>query len=80
MLQNEQSKSHLLYSMTLVVVLFAYPVKLNIMTRNAGFTNYTVILSDLPNASIKMLGKISFHKYFKSNNIIVVEISFVFSG
>ena len=34
MLQNKQSNSHSLYSMTSVVVLFAYPVKLNILTRN----------------------------------------------
>ena len=35
MLQNKQSNSHSLYSMTSVVVLFAYPIKLNILTRNA---------------------------------------------
>ena len=34
MLQNKQSNSHSLYSMTSVVVLFAYPIKLNISTRN----------------------------------------------
>ena len=34
MLQNKQSNSHSLYIMTSVVVLFAYPIKLNILTRN----------------------------------------------
>ena len=34
MLQNKQSNSHSLYSVMLVVVLFAYPMKLNILTRN----------------------------------------------
>ena len=34
MLQNKQSNSHSLYSMASVVVLFAYPIKLNILTRN----------------------------------------------
>ena len=34
MLQNKQSNSHSLYSMTSVVVLFAYPIKLTILTRN----------------------------------------------
>ena len=34
MLQNKQFNRHSLYSMTSVVVLFAYPVKLNILTRN----------------------------------------------
>ena len=33
MLQNKQSDRHSLYSMTLVVVFFAYPIKLNISTR-----------------------------------------------
>ena len=33
-LQNKQSNRHSLYSMTSVVVLFAYPIKLNILTRN----------------------------------------------
>ena len=33
MLQNKQSNRYSLYSMTSVVVLFAYPVKLNISTR-----------------------------------------------
>ena len=68
MLQNKQSNRHSLYSMTLVVVLFAYPVKLNISTRN-GVTkilpSYIVILSDVSNTTIKMSDKISFHKHFK---------------
>ena len=33
MLQNKQSNRYSLYSMTSVVVLFAYPIKLNISTR-----------------------------------------------
>ena len=33
MLQNKQSNRCSLYSMTSVVVLFAYPIKLNISTR-----------------------------------------------
>ena len=33
MLQNKQSDRHSLYSMTSVVVLFAYSIKLNISTR-----------------------------------------------
>ena len=33
MLQNTQSNRYSLYSMTSVVVLFAYPIKLNISTR-----------------------------------------------
>ena len=33
MLQNKQSNRYSLYSMTSVVVLFEYPVKLNISTR-----------------------------------------------
>ena len=35
---KHKMSGHLLYSMTLVVVSFAYPVKLNILTRNVGFT------------------------------------------
>ena len=34
MLQNKQSDRHSLYSMTSVVVFFAYPIKLNILTTN----------------------------------------------
>ena len=33
MLQNKQSDRHSLYSMTSVIVFFAYPIKLNISTR-----------------------------------------------
>ena len=33
MRQNKQSNRHSLYSMTSVVVLFAYPIKLNILTK-----------------------------------------------
>ena len=33
MLQNKQSDRYSLYSMTLVVVVFAYPIKSNISTR-----------------------------------------------
>ena len=32
--QNKQSNRYSLYGMTSVVVLFAYPIKLNISTRN----------------------------------------------
>ena len=64
-LQNKQSNRYLLYSMTSVVVLFAYPIKLNISTSK----RVTKILpkklynhlTDLPNAIKKMLDKISFH-------------------
>ena len=70
MLQNKQSNSHSLYSMTPVVVLFAYPIKLNILTRNGvkkfRQRRYIVILSHLPNKTNKMLDKISFHKHFKA--------------
>ena len=42
MLQNEQSNSHALYSMTsAVVVLFAYPKKLNILTKELSYKNST---------------------------------------
>ena len=34
MLQNKQFNSHSLCNMTSVVVLFAYPIKFNILTRN----------------------------------------------
>ena len=34
MLQNKQSNRYSLYSKTSVVVLFAYPIKVNISTRN----------------------------------------------
>ena len=39
MLQNKQSNRYSLYSMTSVVVLFAYPKKLNISTRK-GIKNF----------------------------------------
>ena len=68
MVQTKQSNSHSLYSMTSVVVLFAYPTKLTILTRNGVKKlyerSYIVILSDLSNTTIKMLDKISFHKHF----------------
>ena len=67
MLQNKESNSHSLYSMTSVVALFAYLIKSNILTRK-GVTKFyqrgcIVILTDLPNAINKMLDKISFHKH-----------------
>ena len=34
MLQNKQSNSHSSYTITSVVALFAYPIKLTILTRN----------------------------------------------
>ena len=61
--QNKQSNSHSLYSMTSVVVLFAYK-KLTILTRNGVKKfykrSYIVILSNLSNTTIKMLDKICF--------------------
>ena len=70
MLQNKQSNRHSLYSMTSVVVLFAYPKKLNnISTRNGVIKvqrNYIVILTDFPNAINQVLDKISLHKYFNA--------------
>ena len=68
MLRNKQYHSDTLYSMTSVVVLFAYPIKLNIWTRNQG--SCILILSDLCNAISKMLDKISFHKHFNDKHII----------
>ena len=35
MLQSKQSNRHSLYSMTSVVVFFAYPIKFNILTRKS---------------------------------------------
>ena len=69
MLQNKRSNSHSLYSMTSVVVLFAYPIMLNSSTRN-GVTKILprklyCYLSDVSNTTIKMSDKISFHKHFK---------------
>ena len=54
--------------MTSVVVVFAYPIKLNISTRRELQKFYErsciVILTYLPNAVKKMLDKVSFHKHF----------------
>ena len=52
MLQNKQSDRRSIYSMTSVVVFFADPIKLNILTRNR-----VTILTDLLNAINKMLGQ-----------------------
>ena len=57
MLQYKQSNRHPLYCVTSVVFVFAYPIKLNISTRN-GFTkvllkNFFVILTFLPMQSCK---------------------------
>ena len=69
MLQNKQSDRHSLYSMTSMVVLFAYPIKLNVSTRKGLHKFYQrsfiIILTDVPDANKKMLDKISFHKHFK---------------
>ena len=69
MLQNKQSNRYSLYSMTSVVVLFTYLIKLNISTRKELNKFYQrsciIILTDLSNAIQKMLDKISFHKHFK---------------
>ena len=68
MLENKQSNRHSLHSMTSVVVLFAYPIKLIISTRNVVAKippkKNIVILYDFPNTSNKMLDKISLHKHF----------------
>ena len=61
MLQNKQSDRHSLYSMTSVVVFFAYPIKLNTSTRKRG----TKILPKKLHYNFKMSGRISFHKHFK---------------
>lgn len=60
----------ILYSVTSMVVLFAYALKFNILTRNGVAKNSTkevifAILIDLHNAINKMLGKIWFHKHCK---------------
>ena len=69
MLQNKQSNRYSSYNMTSVVVLFAYPIKLNISTRKELHKFYQrnciIILTDLSNATKKMLDKISFYKHFK---------------
>ena len=59
--QNKQSNGHLLYSMTSVVALFAYLIKLNTWTRNG----VTKVLTGLSKSINKMLDKISFHEHFK---------------
>ena len=54
--------------MTSVVVLFAYPIKLNISTRsyiNSIPKKLYVILTDLRNVINKILDKISLHKHLK---------------
>ena len=73
MLQNKQFNRHSLYSMTSVVVLFAYPIKSNISTRKR-VTYYKfyqrsciIILTHLSNAIKKMLDKTSLHKHFKDD-------------
>ena len=74
MLQNKQSIRYSLYSMTSVVVLFAYPIKLNISTRKELHKFYQrsciIILTHFSNAIKEMLDKISFHKHF-SNKIAI---------
>ena len=41
MLQNKQSNSNSLYSMTSVVVLFAYQIKLNNLDKDGSYINST---------------------------------------
>ena len=69
MLQNKESNRYSLYSMTSVVVLFTYLIKLKSSTRKQLCKFYQrsciIILTDLPNAIKKMLDKFSFHKHFK---------------
>ena len=70
-LENKQSYRHLLCSVISHVVLFAYQVMLNISRQETElqkfFKNlsYIVNLSDLCNATKKILDKISFHEHFK---------------
>ena len=68
-LQNKQSNRYSLYSMTSVVVLFAYPISRISRPGKELHKFYQrsciIILTDLPNAIKKMLDKISFHKHFK---------------
>ena len=75
MLQNKQSNRYLLYSITSVVVLFAYPIKWNISTRKElrkfYQRSFIIILTDLSNAIKKMLDKISFYKHFKRRPFVV---------
>ena len=76
MLQNEQSIRYSLYSMKSVIVLFAYPIKLIISTRELHKfyqRSCIIILTDLPNAIKKMLEKISIHEHF---NILCVLLNF----
>ena len=72
--QNKQSNRYSLYSMTSVVVLFAYPIKLNISTRKELHKFYQrscmMILTDLPNSIKKILDKIRF-----INTLKLVDIS-----
>ena len=73
MVQSEQSNSHSLYSITSVVVLFAYPIKLNMLTKNGvtkillikGVILLSYLIFSIQNLPIQMLDKISFHKHFK---------------
>ena len=68
-LQNKQSNSLSLCSMTSLVRQFSDQIKLNISKSKAVTKfyqrSYTVILTDLSNAIRKLLEKISFHKHFK---------------
>ena len=84
MLQNEQSNRHTLYSMTSVVELFAYPIKLNISTRRELHKFYQrsciIILTDLSNAVKKMLDKISFHKHFKVFTLSMISSPILTGG
>ena len=72
---SAESNRYSLYSMTSVVVLFAYLIKLNISTRKELCKfyqrSYIIILTYLSNSIKKMLDKISFHKHFKRRPFVV---------
>ena len=66
---------HLLYSMTSVVVLFAYPIKLNISQEGRELAKFCkrsciVILADLPRAGTK------FHNHFNNSCNCVSDLKF----
>ena len=66
--QNKQSHRHSLCTVKSHVVLFAYPIKLNIWIKNTVtkiLPKKYVNLSYLSNAIKKILDKISFHRHFK---------------
>ena len=68
--QNKQAQRHSLCSVMSHVVLFAYPIKLNIWIRTQlqkfYQRSYIVNLTHLSNAIKKIVDKISFHRHFKA--------------